>query len=739
MFRRTAIAVACAGSILGHTRAFGAPGDVSWRLVRPTNTGVPGDYTQAIFIDDDDSPWIGGYVTFWEEGGVGHFDGHAWRVLGNVDCPAIGSQIGAPRFNDIVKTADGVMWIGGSQGLMRFDPREEPWCVTRYVPSNSGIAGAYVGNIDIAPDGTLWMACSTWGSGTQGGLSHYDPATNTWESWDTSSGLPWWAGWDWVDYVAVQPDAGGGYTVWFGSREMGLTTYKDGLFIWYGSPTPPDVDPLPLGVGGKDAVDDDGNLLLLTDAGIAFRSPAGDYSIVGAGPAGLTTEVAIYEPVSGGRVLLGTYHADVFLWDGVWSHLGNWGSGNHTYTLAEDSQGNFWAGGIGGASKYENNQWQRYRLTNSGMISFFIESISHAPNGDVAMNGNAGPGVGGFDIMHPDGTWTNANVATYGMGLPWPYPTDDCDAVAYRANGNLLFAPTNNGLKELDAKTGLYHEIIANGWPIKHTTEDGAGRVWASTGRGSLFLYDEGMLTQFTNANSLLPVGDISGVVADPNNPGFIWIGAQFGLAHTDGTTWSVVPREALGLNLDTLGYHITCFDVAADGTLWIGCGIALFHYDPDTGTYESFTLANTPQLPSDDFFNVEIAPDGSVWVSTFDHVYPYPGGVSHFDGDSWTTYRASSSPLPHNQVQELASRPVADGYEVWVGTASEAVAVIHVEGAAACVADFNSDGELNFFDVQEFLSAFSAHDPSADITGEGVFDFFDVQEFLALFAAGCP
>jgi len=44
------------------------PGDVSWELIRPSNTGMPGDFTQTIFVDDDDSAWIGGYVTFWEEG-----------------------------------------------------------------------------------------------------------------------------------------------------------------------------------------------------------------------------------------------------------------------------------------------------------------------------------------------------------------------------------------------------------------------------------------------------------------------------------------------------------------------------------------------------------------------------------------------------------------------------------------------------------------------------------------------
>lgn len=54
------------------------------------------------------------------------------------------------------------------------------------------------------------------------------------------------------------------------------------------------------------------------------------------------------------------------------------------------------------------------------------------------------------------------------------------------------------------------------------------------------------------------------------------------------------------------------------------------------------------------------------------------------------------------------------------------------------CTPDFNGDGTLDFFDVQEFLSLFAAGDASADLTGDSTLDFFDVQAFLAAFAAGC-
>ena len=55
------------------------------------------------------------------------------------------------------------------------------------------------------------------------------------------------------------------------------------------------------------------------------------------------------------------------------------------------------------------------------------------------------------------------------------------------------------------------------------------------------------------------------------------------------------------------------------------------------------------------------------------------------------------------------------------------------------CAADINGDGELDFFDISAFLTAFSASDPVADFTGDGGFDFFDISAFLTAFSGGCP
>ena len=63
----------------------------------------------------------------------------------------------------------------------------------------------------------------------------------------------------------------------------------------------------------------------------------------------------------------------------------------------------------------------------------------------------------------------------------------------------------------------------------------------------------------------------------------------------------------------------------------------------------------------------------------------------------------------------------------------------VRAVASADCLADWNGDGLLDFFDVQGFLNAYSAHQSAADLNHDGLFDFFDVQAFLGAFSAGCP
>ncbi|MDX2119170.1 MAG: EF-hand domain-containing protein [Planctomycetota bacterium] len=57
---------------------------------------------------------------------------------------------------------------------------------------------------------------------------------------------------------------------------------------------------------------------------------------------------------------------------------------------------------------------------------------------------------------------------------------------------------------------------------------------------------------------------------------------------------------------------------------------------------------------------------------------------------------------------------------------------------AAACPADFNGDGFIDFTDFDVFVFAFESGDPSSDFNQDGFLDFTDFDEFVAAFELGC-
>ncbi len=56
----------------------------------------------------------------------------------------------------------------------------------------------------------------------------------------------------------------------------------------------------------------------------------------------------------------------------------------------------------------------------------------------------------------------------------------------------------------------------------------------------------------------------------------------------------------------------------------------------------------------------------------------------------------------------------------------------------AGCPADFNADSFVDFFDFDDFVTAFEAGVASADFNADGFVDFFDFDDFVTAFGEGC-
>ncbi|MBX3323537.1 MAG: hypothetical protein KF757_11150 [Phycisphaeraceae bacterium] len=126
------------------------------------------------------------------------------------------------------------------------------------------------------------------------------------------------------------------------------------------------------------------------------------------------------------------------------------------------------------------------------------------------------------------------------------------------------------------------------------------------------------------------------------------------------------------------------------------------------------------------------------------------PIDISNNDGQTWTQLELVAENLNRWERKEFRIRDFVEptsqmrvrfiARDLGSGSIVEAAiddVWLEIRGCPCAPADFNCDGNLDFFDVQAFLTAFSAQDPAGDFNGDGEFNFFDVQAFLTAFSGG--
>ncbi|MBO6513202.1 MAG: hypothetical protein JJ974_04480 [Phycisphaerales bacterium] len=91
------------------------------------------------------------------------------------------------------------------------------------------------------------------------------------------------------------------------------------------------------------------------------------------------------------------------------------------------------------------------------------------------------------------------------------------------------------------------------------------------------------------------------------------------------------------------------------------------------------------------------------------------------------------------NTIELVASEPlVVEGNEIGTVIVTGTATMVATADVPECQPDLNNDGQLDFFDISAFLTAFSAQDPIADFNNDGAWDFFDISAFLTAYGAGC-
>lgn len=285
------------------------------------------------------------------------------------------------------------------------------------------------------------------------------------------------------------------------------------------------------------------------------------------------------------------------------------------------------------------------------------------------------------------------------------------------------------------------------------------GGTFDSSGTGMVAKVNNGTatLSNMTNLGQLniFGAGGFVDLATDFTNNGEIWINADSNIfnAHLqfndsymiDGTgtirmTTAGDVRDAqiivVSGSTGTLGSGQTLIgDGRLNGSLVIEGTI-----DPD-GASRAFT-SDDITLGDDAHMIVDL---GGALAGEFDRIILNGPDVMTIDGTLTVNLEPGYSPTfgdTWDIVTGGSNTGIFDEVVTGIAPPGQVYRVIYESNRVyvilTCDADLSGDGVIDFFDVSEFLSYFSAQDVRGDLNNDGVFNFFDVSVFLSLYGQGC-
>jgi len=570
--------------------------DMSCRVFGPED-GLPDYSATAIAVSGDGSVFAG------TKKDVARFDGSRWSRIPllekDKDFRRINAVASAPdgtvwaaywanpvcrwkngaweHFSDmggegITFAADGTVWIGQHDGLLKYDGTA--WSKYLLEPSEENTTGDPAidseGNIWLAKpkklyrfDGNAWKVFSLpdkWTSihrlefdqngvlwfGTDHGV--YRLEDDFFSPFTVSDGLPD----ELVSALRIAPDG----TVWAGTAR-GLARYDGERWTAFHT------DCLLPGDGNnKILIAPDGALWAATNNGIA-RYSNGKWTVY--------TEK-----------------------DGL---IKNW---MLSISLAQD--GSIWAGSFGGVSRFDSGKWTSFPM-DDGSFKYVNSTYKPliAPDGSVWIDTPTGIQI------YRNGEWT---IITPEDGLPLNVEAMevDRDGVAWfgspagvtRYDGNTWRLYTVTDVLPGNSITWLLADMEGNIWaqnyegiarfqddkwvafPSKDLFENKYsgvayagpdGSVWISN-HISLYRYMNGTLTRIAHREEF-PYLQPSQMKYAPD--GSLWFGTFYGVMHWNGTTLTeYTPADGLA------GIGVNSIDFSADGAVWIGTDRGVSRFMPN-------------------------------------------------------------------------------------------------------------------------------------------------------------
>ncbi len=607
----------------------------------------------------------------------------AERTVMRFDRISVAEGLSQSSVMAIAQDSEGFMWLATENGLDRFDGHD----FTNYRQERGNpdaLASDFARDIDVAPDGSLWVATDG------GGLSHWNPSTNTFTTYRHDMNVPASIATDSIRTVMVDVS---GY-VWIGTRGAGLdrldpatgefqhflhdpenadSLSNDDVYaiaeghdgaIWIG--TRDGINRLDPHSGSVERVADDasrdsrirslfvdstGMLWVGTNSFGLCRLDPGTFAVKhflndpqDTSSIASNRVDAIFED-SGGRLWAGTDQG-LSLRLGDDQGFANFRndptdptslSGDSIFAITEDSGGVLWIGTrTGGISKWNPRSWSfghvRPDVTESGGFgSTNVTSFAQADDQHVWV-GTFGGGVGFIDadnrfvgeIRQDSGGLSDDRVMTLladSSGAVW---------VGTMTGGLNRVAPESMQTRVFRHDPEDPTSLAADG--VMSLLEDAEGRIWVGTFGGGVSRLNEDGVT-FTNfGHSSDEAGSLTASRATSlaeSSTGVVFAGTDGGglnYLQTDDGAWDSIQHDRddpLSLKSNT----IYSLHVDARDRLWVGTRAGLDLVVRDAGRDSGYRVANMPDnvgLPRSAIFGIQPDEDGVLWLSTGNGLFSF-------------------------------------------------------------------------------------------------------------------
>jgi ligand-binding sensor domain-containing protein len=679
------------------TAGLAAAQPIEWQIVKPSNTGVPGEDVFFAKFDPAGNLWVAARWPFWGEGGFGilDLDTGVWTNISNWETPLPSEFI-----NDVEFGPDGVVWIATGNGLARKDG--DQWTI--YNAANSPLILNNIRSIDLDSQGHVWINNSRT---VDGALFEFD-GTN-WRRFQAGAELPFWEP-PWNELSGLLVDSND--HVWVSAAFYGGVAEYDGTSWTLHGPT----------VSGDYApiVEDlDGNIWL--NSGVFFKFDGATFTEFNSTNTPFDNSGATTLTVDDvGRVWVANWSGQVIVSaDGgaSWSPFTD--APTSIWSIAPAPDGDIYLSSTGAVRHHDaGGAWiEAFNSFNTGLPFYFIDMIELG-RGGVMLFADGEGGASRFDGAR----WRNWSGHNPNPTEPWPVLDDGANGVFDDSLGSFWIG--TNGILRVDDETFDYWPI---GLAFRYFAEDGNGTIWAAGGASLYRLVGGNWQLEFITSF-------IRGLKTD--SAGNLWVAADFDLHKWDGQAWTHF--DQLSDTFFNLG-GLTTIELAPDDTVWLGSNEGLLRFDGNGLTI--FDTTNSP-LPAPEVQGIDFRSDGLMALSAheFGPHTPFPSGVALIDGDindpgNWSIYSHLNSPIPHWQLGDVEFDAAGN---LWISAISEGVAVALI-GAEDIPADLDGDGDVDLDDLTLLLQNFQGAGvpaPDGDIDGDGDTDLDDLTTLLQSFGA---